>query len=98
MNIRSVESHVRYLNEVTQGATLAIKGLCFGVDKKRYHYGEIMTVDGVECATAEFLTLHVDTKHGRTAPIPDDVYQRLAAQVEPELPDWAGKRIAVPGR
>jgi len=73
----TVESHVRYLKEVRAPAVMDITTMILGVDAKRVHIAEIMTVDGSERATFECLGLHVNTNTGRTAPMPDDVVAGL---------------------
>jgi acyl-CoA thioesterase FadM len=54
-----------------------------------------MRVDGKLCATAEFMTLHYNTREKRTMEMPPQVQQALQqAQLE-ELPDWVGRQISL---
>lgn len=92
----TVESHVRYLNEVRAPATLDIECMILGSDEKRLHIGAVMKVDGMDRATVEFMCLHYDTKAGRVSPMPENVQVALKAAEMAELPDWSGKQVAMP--
>ncbi|MDH3536153.1 MAG: thioesterase family protein, partial [Gammaproteobacteria bacterium] len=89
------ESHLRYLNDVRMPATLDIETLMLGSDAKKIWFAHQMRVDGDLCATAEFMTLHYDTRAGRTTAMPEDVQTRLKAAEVAELPDWVGRRISL---
>ncbi|MBC8339212.1 MAG: thioesterase family protein [Rhodospirillales bacterium] len=91
----TVESHVRYLKEVRAPAVMEIATMILGVDAKRVHFAEIMTVDGIERATFECMGLHVDANTGRTAPIPEDVARAMTEAMVAETPDWAGQRVSL---
>jgi acyl-CoA thioester hydrolase len=91
-SLYTVEAHVRYLHEVTGGAELDVRTRVLDVGAKKARFCHEMTVDGRLVATEEILALHVDTALGRTAPFPDDVAERLAAEVE-AAPDYAGAAI-----
>jgi acyl-CoA thioesterase FadM len=91
----TVESHVRYLKEVRAPALMQIGTLVFGADAKRLRVGHVMTVGGIERATFECVMLHVDSKAGRTAPLPADVQAALAAAQTPDPPPWAGRGITL---
>ena len=93
--IYTVESHLRYLKEVRAPALLEIESLILGSDPKRLHFAHIMTVDGAEVATFECMTLHFDTRAGRTAPLPEAVQAALKQAEIAELPDWVGRRISL---
>ena len=93
--IYTVESHLRYLNDVRMPATLDIETLMLGSDAKKIWFAHQMRVDGDLCATAEFMTLHYDTRAGRTTAMPEDVQTRLKAAEVAELPDWVGRRISL---
>ena len=86
----TVESHIRYLKDVRAPALMIL-----GVDAKRLHFAEVMTVDGVERATFECMGLHVDTNTGKSAPMPEAVVAAMAEAVTAEPPDWAGRRISL---
>lgn len=102
-SLYTVESHLRYLHDVAEGAHLAVRTNLLGVDAKKARLSHELYVvgspDGVPqpeatpVATSELLALHVDQRAGRTAPFPDAVRERLAALVGP-APSWAGRSIA----
>ena len=91
----SVESHLRYLQEVRAPATFEIESFIVAVAPKKLHFAHIMKVDGSERATFECLALHFDSKAGRTAPLPEAIQKTLAAAVVKEVPDWIGRSIGV---
>jgi acyl-CoA thioesterase FadM len=91
----TVESHVRYLKEVRAPALVETETLVLGADAKRLRVAHLMSVDGVERATFECVMLHVDSKAGRTAPLPADVQAALAAAQTPDPPPWAGRGITL---
>ena len=89
----TVESHLRYLREVRFPADMEIETVIFGSDAKRIRFAHIMKVEGKDCATFECMLLHYDTRAGRTAPLPEEVQEKLKAAEVMELPDWAGRRV-----
>ena len=91
----TVETHLRYLNEVRAPATMDIETLILGSDAKKIWFAHLMLVDGNLCATAEFMGLHYNTREGRTAPMPDSVQQMLGDAAVEELPDWVGRQISL---
>jgi acyl-CoA thioesterase FadM len=94
----TVESHLRYLKEVRAPATMEIESLILGSDAKRIRIAHVMQVDGIERATFECLVLHVDTKAGRTTPLPEPVQSALKAAEVAELPPWAGRSVSLEKR
>ena len=96
--IYTVETHLRYLNDVRKPATMDIESIILGSDAKRIWFAHKMLVDEKLCATAEFMLLHYNTKEGRTMPMPDDVQAQLKAAELDELPDWVGRRISLEKR
>ncbi|WP_258047247.1 thioesterase family protein [Streptomyces sp. SM13] len=102
-SLYTVESHLRYLRDVAEGAHLVVRTRLLGADAKKARFcHELYVVDApdgvpepeaVPVATSELLALHVDQRAGRTAPFPDPVRERLTALVEP-APEWAGRSIA----
>ena len=91
----TVESHLRYLKEVRAPAVMEIESLILGFDPKKLYFAHIMKVDGQECATVECLGLHFDTRAGRTSAMPEATLAALEAAKVAELPDWAGRSIAL---
>ena len=93
--IYTVETHLRYLDDVRAPAVMEIETLMLGSDAKKIWFAHRMLVDGNLCATAEFMTLHYDTRAGRTAEMPAEIQAALQAAEVDELPDWAGRRISL---
>ena len=93
--IYTVETHLRYLDDVRAPAVMEIETLMLGSDAKKIWFAHRMLVDGNLCATAEFMALHYDTRAGRTAEMPAEIQAALQAAEVDELPDWAGRRISL---
>ena len=91
----TVETHLRYLNEVRAPAMLSIESMVLGSDAKRVHYADVMTVDGTERATAEFMCLHFDSKSGRAAPMPEAMQAAFKAAEISGIPAWCGRQISL---
>lgn len=91
----TLESHIRYLNEVRAPATLEFESYIFGVDAKKVIMAHRMLVDGTERATFEAFALHFDQNAGRPVPFPDDVLERLKSACADPLPDWAGGSVGL---
>ena len=89
----TVETHLRYLNEVRAPATVDIETLILDSDAKKLWFAHCMLVEGKLCATAEFMVLHYNTREGATMPMPDAVQHKLTEAALPELPDWVGRQI-----
>ena len=93
--IYTVETHLRYLNDVRAPATMDIETLMLGSDAKKIWFAHCMLVDGTLCATAEFMALHYNTREGRTSEMPAAIQQGLKAAEVDELPDWVGRQISL---
>ncbi len=93
--IYTVETHMRYLNDVRKPAVMKIETMILGSDAKKIWFAHQMVVEGTVCATAEFMCLHYNTREGRTTPMPDTVQASLKAARMPELPDWVGRQISL---
>jgi len=91
----TVESHIRYINEVRAPAQLEIESLILDVDPKKLHIAHIMMVDGTERATFECLLLHFNSREGRVAPFPDDRLAALQDAMVADKPDWSGRSVAI---
>lgn len=77
----TVETHLRYLAECSEGQTLTASTLLVEADRKRLRLHSELYADGVLAATGECLYLHVDTAAGRSAPLPDDRQARVDAML-----------------
>lgn len=75
----TVEVHLRYLAEVTAGQTLTAATMVVAADGKRLRLHSELYADGALAATGEALYVHVDTRSGRSAPLPDDRRARVEA-------------------
>ncbi|AXK32697.1 thioesterase [Streptomyces armeniacus] len=101
----TVESHIRYLRDVPDGASLAVRTRVLGAAGKKARFThELYVVTGPRAepaadagpvATTELLALHVDQEAGRATPFPGHVRDRLTALTEAP-PGWAGRSIAAP--
>ncbi len=103
-SVYTLEAHVSYLDEVGDGAPLAVTTQILDIDEKRLHVFHAMRHggDGSVLATEELMLLHVATGPPRGAPFPPAVAARLAAleaahEALPR-PAQAGRRIAMPRR
>ena len=91
----TVETHLRYLNDVRKPATMEIETMIFGVDPKKIWFAHQMVVDGTVCSTSEFMLLHFDTREGRVTPMPEEAIAKLRDAQLDELPDWAGRQVSL---
>ncbi len=89
----TLESHLRYTDEVRAPAVLSIESMILGVDVKRLHIGHVMWLDGQVRATIECMLLHYDTRGKATAPFPKPVLQNLQDAVLDTAPDWVGRAL-----
>ncbi|WP_372344507.1 thioesterase family protein [Streptomyces sp. KL116D] len=102
-SLYTVESHIRYLRDVPEGAHLAIRTRMVGAAAKKARFTHEMYVvaddaadpapDAEPVATTELLAVHVDQQAGRAAPFPDGIRARFTELTEP-APAWAGRSIA----
>ena len=96
--IYTVETHLRYLNDVRAPAIMDIESMILGSDAKKLWFAHQMLVDGTLCATAEFMALHYDTREERTSEMPASVQAQLQAAAVESLPDWVGRSISLQKR
>ncbi|MFI7244735.1 thioesterase family protein [Streptomyces qinglanensis] len=94
-SLYTVEAHVRYLDEVAEGAPLTVRTRVLGAAGKKLRFAHEMSVGERPVATSELFALHVGAE-GST-PFPEAVRARLEALVE-EPPEWAGRAVAPVGR
>lgn len=93
--IYTVETHLRYLDEVRFPADINVQTLILGSDVKRIWFAHLMMVEDRLRATAEFMTLHYDTRAAKTTALPEPVQQALKAAEVSELPDWCSRKIGL---
>jgi acyl-CoA thioester hydrolase len=97
----ALEAHVTYHREVRGGDPLRFTTLLLGHDAKRIHYIHAMYhgTEGYLAATNELLSLHVDRRTRRGAPMAPEVLARLAriqaAHDALPRPPQAGRRIGL---
>jgi acyl-CoA thioester hydrolase len=77
----TVEAHLRFLAEVSEGQVLTAATTLVEADRKRLRLHSELYADGQLAATGECLYLHVDTSAGRTAPLPEDRQARVDAML-----------------
>lgn len=94
----TVETHLRYLNEVRSPAVMEIETIILGSDAKKIWFAHQMIVDGKLCATGEFMVLHYGTRESRTIELPKSVQQALMKAEFREKPDWVGRHISLKKR
>ncbi|MYW63581.1 thioesterase [Streptomyces sp. SID8379] len=97
-SLYTVESHVRYLRDVPEGAALTVRTRVLGAAGKKARFTHEMSIgadDPEPVATIELLALHVDQEAGRAVPFPDAVRERFAALAEAP-PQWAGRSVTGP--
>ena len=101
--IYTLESHILYLQEVSEGEEVRVETQLLGHDDKRYRLFHAMYHDksGELLATGEHMLLHVDMSGPKSAPFPPEALERLAAiraaHADLPLPKQAGRAITLPG-
>jgi acyl-CoA thioester hydrolase len=99
----AVETHNLYERELVAGERVRVTTQILGADGKRVHFAHAMFTVAASrrAATQELMYLHVDLKTRRVVPFPKEVRERVAAAALAHAhlprPDWAGRRIALPG-
>ncbi|MEV8314323.1 thioesterase family protein [Streptomyces sp. NPDC059900] len=101
-SLYTVEAHIRYLDDVAEGAHLAVRTRILGADAKKARFTHELYVveepdtdiapDATPVATTELLAIHVDQNAGRSTPFPDEIRDHLTSLTEP-APKWAGRSI-----
>lgn len=97
-SLYTVEAHVRYLVETSEGAGLVITTTILGSREKKLHLAHEMRSSDTLIATEEMLALHVDSGSGRTAPFPAPIATvindyELTDDAAP--PDWIGRAVSL---
>lgn len=99
----AVETHNLYERELRVGDRVRVSTQILDADGKRLHLAHQMftLTNAQRVATQELMYLHVDLAMRRVTPFPDGVRQRVATAAAAHAglprPDWAGRRIAMPG-
>lgn len=77
----ALESHLNFHREVKQGDRLRIEARLLDADAKRLHFYQEMfhAEEGYLAATYESLSIHMDMRVRRTAPMPPALYERVQA-------------------
>ena len=77
----TVQTHIHNIREVAEGQPLRLTLQVLDMDEKRMHifHGMYHGTEGYLLATCEQMLVHVNMRQGRAAPMPNDVYQRVAA-------------------
>ena len=94
----TVETHIRFLAECTQGQTLTASTLLVSADAKRIHLHTEVSNDEGLAATGESFYVHVDPSIGRAAELDEPrLGSLLALRDEHEAlprPDHLGRGVA----
>lgn len=93
--IYTVETHLRYLNDVRKPAMIEVETMILGSDPKKIWFAHQMVVDGNICATGEFMVLHYNTRESRTEVMPEQTQEKLNLATLEKLPDWVGRQISL---
>jgi acyl-CoA thioester hydrolase len=90
----SLEAHITYQREVSEGDPLRFTTRLLAFDAKRIHYFDEMyhAGQGYLAATNELMSLHVSRETRRAAPMTPEILQRLA-QIK-----QAHERLPVPAQ
>ena len=97
----ALEVHLCYLREVNLEDPLRFEVQMLDLDEKRFHLLILMFDDGADelCATAEWISAHMDMTTRRMAPFRADIMapleEILAAHEGMAWPDQAGRRIGI---
>ncbi len=91
-SLYTVESHVRYLDEVSLGSTLVVRPRLVSAGAKKLHLAYEMLVDDRVVATEEILALHVDQNPDRAVEFPPAIAARIA-EVATSTPEWSGRSL-----
>jgi acyl-CoA thioester hydrolase len=97
----TLEGHITYDRELMLDAPLRVETQLLAHDAKRLHYIHFMyhAEEGYLASTNELISLHVSMETRRSAPMPDDVRERLdaVAALHDALPrpEQAGRVISI---
>jgi len=96
--IYTVETHLRYIDEVRSPALIEVETIVLGCDTKKIWFAHMMMVEGKLCATGEFMVLHYSTRESRTTSFPETTLNALRDAEITEKPDWVGRSISLTKR
>jgi acyl-CoA thioester hydrolase len=91
----TLENHLRYLAEVRSPALIKIETMILGCDAKRIWFAHLMIVDGILCATAEFMGLHYSTRETCACAMPKAVQEALNKATVIKPPSWVGCKVSL---
>ena len=91
----TLENHLRYLAEVRSPALIKIETMILGCDAKRIWFAHLMIVDGILCATAEFMGLHYSTRETCARAMPKAVQEALNKATVIKPPSWVGRKVSL---
>ncbi len=100
-SLYTVETHLHNRREVSEGETLSMTLRVLDHDDKRVHvFHEMFHADtDLLVATAEQMLVHVDTRAGRSAPMPRHLAERLEAiqraHAELAVPETVGRPMRI---
>jgi len=100
----AVESHNLYVQELLLDEEVKVVTQILAVDDKRIHMAHEMyrLPDNTLAAMQELMLLHVDLGLRKVTPWPADIRALLDEAAEAhktlKVPDWVGRRIAMPVR
>lgn len=89
----TLETHLRYINEVRAPAQLKVESMVISADQKRLHVGHRLMVENRECATFECMLLHYDTRAECVATFNSAQSDLLKAARIENKPDWVGSTL-----
>ncbi|WP_209325166.1 3-hydroxyacyl-CoA dehydrogenase NAD-binding domain-containing protein [Brevibacterium renqingii] len=91
-SLYTVESHIRYLDEVALGSQLSVVPSLVSAGEKKLHLAYEMYVDERLVATEEIMALHVDQSTGAVVAFPAAIAERIARTIT-HRPEWVGRAI-----
>jgi len=100
-SLYTVQTHLHHRREASEGDLLAMTLRVLDLDEKRVHIFHEMFLGGTEllAATAEQMLVHVDSRAGRSAPMPRDLMLRLGAihraHAQLAIPDVVGRPMRI---
>ena len=100
LSFYTVETHIRFLGEMSLADEFTTKSQILLFDGKKLHLcHEMINEAGEVVATGEHMLLHVDTKKGASAPAMTPVNKALAQIADGHLhlprPDYSGRSIGL---